>query len=337
MKKWLLFLLMFSFISPVWAEKMATFTDFNKPDNIFIDNELVVITEGTNIFLYSPKDFKLLKKFGKQGEGPQEFIVDSYNPLRIKLQPDYIQVNSLRKISYYTRKGDYIKELKHNIYFGFADFFPIGDQFVGFELEQKDQKTFLLASMYDANLQKIKEFYRKKMPPRQGQKFRILEESVYICTAGDKIFLDGDTDFIINIFDKKGEKCFAIQPKYEKLKFTDKDKDDILNYFQTNPNSKPYIEQIKSNLIYPDYFPAVRNFIAVDQKLYVQLFSKKEGKTEFYIFDQDGKFLEKVWLPIKITNPVEPLQLYTIYNGKLYQLIENIDEENWELHVNDIK
>jgi hypothetical protein len=33
---------------------------------------------------------------------------------------------------------------------------------------------------------------------------------------------------------------------------------------------------------------------------------------------------ERLWYP------------YVIKNGKLYQLIENLDEEEWELHVTEI-
>ncbi|MCP5103735.1 MAG: hypothetical protein GY950_10175, partial [bacterium] len=133
------------------------------------------------------------------------------------------------------------------------------------------------------------------------------------------------------------KKLHSINPEYKKIKFTDRHKEEIWDFFKTNPVTRKAYEQIKKNLEFPDYFQAVRNFVAADQKLYVQTFKRKDGKTEFFIFDDNGKFLKTAWLPIRVHVAVDEKQLFTIHGGKLYQLIENEDEEEFELHIDEIK
>jgi len=54
------------------------------------------------------------------------------------------------------------------------------------------------------------------------------------------------------------------------------------------------------------------------------------------VFDIKGKFLKKLFLPYKFMNPVDEYPI-AVKSGKLYQLIENEDEEKWELHITVIK
>jgi hypothetical protein len=67
----------------------------------------------------------------------------------------------------------------------------------------------------------------------------------------------------------------------------------------------------------------------------VQTFKREKEKSEFYIFDLDGKLIRKVMAPIR---EAEFLLAYpfTIANGKIYQVTENEDTEEWELHIDNI-
>jgi hypothetical protein len=66
----------------------------------------------------------------------------------------------------------------------------------------------------------------------------------------------------------------------------------------------------------------------------VQTFKKKQGSTEFLIFDLDGKYLKTTFLPLVYQDILTPY-LYAIDGGRLYQLAENEDEE-WELRISGI-
>ena len=76
-KKMMVILLTVLLAALLGAEtKVIPMPDLMKPQLILLDKTQMYITEDTSIFIYSLKDFKLIKKFGKRGEGPQEFIVN---------------------------------------------------------------------------------------------------------------------------------------------------------------------------------------------------------------------------------------------------------------------
>lgn len=330
----LIMILLFSGYS--FAEKVATFTEFNKPGAIVVDDRQIIVTEGTTVFLYSTKNYRLEKKFGKKGEGPQEFQTVFDIGLRVKLQPDRILVNSYGKLSYFTRDGEYIKEKRHTVGAGGGELFPMKDGFAAAGFARAENQFFITVEIYDTDIKKIKEIFRMPLPLR-GQKYKVLEKAIYMQATTDKIYVAGESGFVIRVFDRSGKELYTIKEDYDNVTFTDRNKKEILDYYKTSPNTRQLYDRIKNSLEFPARFQAIRTFIAADQKLYVQTFLRKDGKTEFYMFDDNGKLLKKVWLPIHIHLPVERYQLFTVHGGKLYQLIENEDREEWELHIEKIE
>ena len=90
-----------------FAEIIATLDEVMKPTAIEIDDQNLYVVEGTSVYIYSLKDFKLVKKFGKKGEGPKEFKMMI---TRIITQKDDLLINSFGKISFYSKNGKFIKE-----------------------------------------------------------------------------------------------------------------------------------------------------------------------------------------------------------------------------------
>ena len=69
----------------------------------------------------------------------------------------------------------------------------------------------------------------------------------------------------------------------------------------------------------------------VDDKIFILTFKEKDDKAEFLILSLKGKLLQKVFLPLKKISVVDYYP-YTIDDGRFFQLIENQETENWELH-----
>ena len=90
MKKFILFILTLTFVSPGFAEKVATLQEINKPWTFFVDQDRFYISETVSVYIYSLKDFKLIKKFGRRGEAAGEFIV--VNKIGVNIQPDYDKI-----------------------------------------------------------------------------------------------------------------------------------------------------------------------------------------------------------------------------------------------------
>jgi hypothetical protein len=191
---------MFALISR--AEKLATLTDFMKPTYLAVDEVQFYVIEKAQVYVYSLKDFSLKKKFGKAGEGPQEFkIGGDPDDLILFPQPDYLFFNSLGKISFFTKGGKFIKEKRTTSQIPL--FQPMGSQFVGAAmLFGEDRSLSFAVNLYNENLEKVREIHRQKMVSRGRLQFPIIRPSFSV--SDNKIILRGEGGFLVNIFDKNG-------------------------------------------------------------------------------------------------------------------------------------
>ena len=147
----LIILLCISFFG--FTEKVRTFPDLFNPTRIMVDEDRLYIVEFPHVFIYSLKDFSLIKKVGRKGEGPQEFLPG----LNLLPYPDHIIINSRGKISYFTKTGDFIKEVKCPFAGGVE---PCEDTFVGLGYRRgndKDPVNYTTIDVYDQNFKKIRE------------------------------------------------------------------------------------------------------------------------------------------------------------------------------------
>ncbi len=325
----ILFLIFLVFSYLVYGEKLATLPDLLKPGTIVIDEDRFYVTEQTTIFIYSLKDFKMMKKFGKAGEGPGEFL----NFALAVPHSDHLLINSLGKVSYYTKDGVFEKELKTGGGLFNAQFLPLDEGFVGTRVTQENEIIFITVNYFDSQLKKVKELYRMKSPVQRGGKIEVLERSMSYQTYDNKIFIVGKEGFIIDVLDHTGKPLFSINQQYQKVKFTSEDEKKFRELIKLQ--ARQQYDLFKDRLAFPDYFPEILNFFIDDNKIYVATWKWENDKIEFFIFDMKGKVLKHLFIPFVFQNALQPYPA-VIKGGKLYQLIENDDEE-WELHVTKVE
>ena len=114
-KKILLVFQMLFLSSFIFGAKVAVLPGINHPYGFRVDGDRFYVTEGVTIFIYSTKDYQLKKKFGKEGEGPGEILLDrrrGNDEIGISIRPDYLIVNSIFKVLYFTKQGEYVKEIR---------------------------------------------------------------------------------------------------------------------------------------------------------------------------------------------------------------------------------
>ncbi len=332
----------------VFPAAVVPLPDFFNPDSITVDDRHVYITEFPTIYIYSLKDFQLKKKLGRQGEGPQEFNRFAL----LSIHGDYLVVSDRSKVLYYTKDGDYIKEIKARsiMHWGVR---PIGNRFVGKSKIREKNIEFDTANIYNSNLEKINNIFKTKFffqVEAGGKKCDAIEiRGLQFQVFNDKIFFKRGKHFIIDVFDPSGKILYTIHHEYEKIKISDADKKRYHDYFKTvHPWKRMYESLIKKEIYFSEFFPAIQLFIVADEKIYVLTYKKEKEKSEFVILDLEGKLLKKVFLPFnqsdewfhysltKLASHYSPHAAFTIKNGKLYQLMENDDEETWELHISEI-
>jgi len=339
MKRLVFSIIVFLLAGFILAEKVATFPQLIKPFYIMTDDTHLIITDGPTINTYSLKDYTPIKRFGRAGEGPQEFKLNkrrSAGSVHIYVHPDYILANSLGKVSYFTIDGKFIKERPTNGSPGIR-FQPLGNQFVGEGFVNEDNTYYSIRNIYGADFKRGKELYRRKsFSQPEGDMNPFYMTSPIMQVYGDHIYINDAEELKLHVFDAKGDKLSPITCDYKPLPVTEEYKAAIMNWYRTYPSFKDLYNLWKDRLKFPKYRPSIRWFNVVDQKVYV-LTNKKDGdKSEFIIFDLEGKLLKRVMVLLKEKD--ERLFCpYTIKNGKIFQLIENGDEEEWELYVTAIQ
>ena len=332
----IVFSLFLFFQSIVLAERIAVLPEINNPGFDFIfDRDQFYVIEGAVVYIYSMRDFKLKKKFGKKGEGPEEFKVRIDDHVYITPWPEYILVESVGKISYFSRDGRFINERRVPSNYSLLQPLSV-NKFVGFvnELNKKKRILHQVLGIFDQNLSKVKEIclcdhnlQEKGLTLLRGTfLFRLYKESIFVSLWGG--------DFILHCYDKNGELKFTIQDKkFRKRKVSKKDVERIHDYFKLY--HKEFYAKNKNFIKLKEYWPAIGIFFIDSDIVYVATYVRKLIQQRemwlFYLYDINGKLLKKVYLPLVDRDIWAPYP-YNIYNGKLYQLIENEDTEQWELH-----
>jgi hypothetical protein len=334
----ILFIVFVFFLSAVFLSgQIVPLPEIQKPETIIVDQNQILITEFPHVYIYSLKDTRLIKKFGKAGEGPREFFTYvriQYDPQN----PQYIVVGSHMKMSYFTRKGEFVKEVRSKTSSAANVYKPVGKHYAAYGIQQVDKTVFSTINLHDENLKKIKELVRwenifqqgKPLNPTDtdmaGGQFRIFE---------NKVFFMHREDGRIEIFDENGEKLKTLSYKYDRVPVTQKDRDAIDEHFKTDPRFRQFYDVFKAQVKYPGYWPSTIDHLVAANRLYILTNKKSGDKSEFVIFDMDGKLLKKVMVPLKFANPRETYP-FTINYGKLFQLADNEDTEEWELHVHEV-
>lgn len=327
----------------LYAQRVATFSELVDPRYLIVDNRQVIISDYPHIYLYSLDNFSLEKKISGAGEGPGEVYIPLENMnlkergLLITVCPDTIAASSVGRVSYFKRNGDFIKltKIPYNIN---SKFLFLGEKLLGFIPRNGKLSVFL----FDSNLDKRKkiqvcDYWLTFDDNKMENFFDRAGDTLLAAVHDNKIFLTrGDAPVLaIDVYDFNGDKRFTINHPVEKVKIPMDFVDRIHKHFRLkfrNKNSDYFIK----NLNLPDYFPAVRTFYTADRKLYVITFKEEAGKTEVLVFASGGKFQGKIHLPVKERNP-EQLFPFSFSNDRFYQLVENEENETWELFVTPIK
>ena len=329
MIKFLVFIL---FISNILnASKVVELPNLNKPNSITIDNNQIFIVDRANIFIFSIDNFGLIAKFGKIGEGPGEFINED---IFLQILSDRILVNNTSKKLFFSKNGKYMKETKIPSYVNNVK--KIGNNYIGFkwDINPKADDFYISYNLYDSNFKKLKELHRGKAMIHKNRTRDIFEIFFYDVVK-NKIVIAHRKGFFLDIFDIDGNKLNSITRNNKPIHFGEKDKKEIVSYWNSQPYYKGFYKRMKKRLNFPKYFPEIYQCRVSSTKIYIMTYLKKDNKRECFIYDLDGKYLKRIFLPLKNESPVDH-GIFTIYNDKLYQIIENLNDEIWELHIHDL-
>ncbi len=343
MRKFILVFLLIFLTTLGFAEKIAEFPDVVKPESILVDGDNLVVGLEYSVQVYSLKTFKLRTKFTRKGEGPGEV---KETPLVYPL-PDSFMLFAWGKLLWFSKDGELLKEKK--IKNEFIVVKPVKENLVASQefYDPQGQISTLKYYRLNSKTEIIKDIYTR--PNRDTNKssaggvfneFKMITHYLDMCTYDDKIFIaDTQKGFFIDVFDYKGNHLYSINKKFEKVKVGEDFKEKIIAELKASRLSRIW-PRIKNVVTFYEYFPPIRSFFVADGKIYVTTFKEKDGKHELIVLDLKGNILKRVFLPFKAWRVFKinsrQVDLFTVKDGKLYELIDNEVKELYELHVTDL-
>lgn len=349
MKKISTFLVIMLFIALIpsgnlFCEKKTVLDGLNRPETLVVDKDKLFIIEGVEISILSTKNYKLLKKMGKEGEGPQEFkrmpalFISS---IIVYPQKDQLFINNVGKVLYFDRDGNFKSEKKINL--PFCRFAPVGKNYIGLSMERGDKGVVIATNLYDNKFERKKTLFQLPDFAPRGKKINPLKmalanKTLIYESTGDKVFVPTPQGEV-HVFNEAGEKVYAINHDYPKFEVTKELKKKLHVFFMNDYRFKRNYEQDHSqnNIQFPDHLPVLQELRVTKDRVYVvSFFTDKKDHHLTFIFDtKDGTFIKKQYLPIRSANLFE-VYPFTIGNGSVYQTIENEADEEWELFVEKI-
>jgi hypothetical protein len=276
----------------ILSAKIVPLTDMAKPESITVGSDYIYIVDFPGIYIFNKADFSLVKKFGRIGEGPQEFnqfaCTFAHN--------NQLIVCDLVKALFYSSDGNYKKEVKHPNYI-WRELTPVGNKFVGKGRFNEGRIDYIVLNIYDARLKTEKRLAKYKM--WSMGKNMIDYRNLQFATYKDKIFVKPFINkFTLDVYDTTGKKLYSINRKYEKVEVSDADIQRYHNYFRYYAKVRKNYENIRKELQFADTFPAIQTFTVADENIYVVTYKKKDLNSEVLVLDLKGKLLKTVYLPL---------------------------------------
>jgi hypothetical protein len=313
------------FSIPSYPEVLTSFPDIGKPYVLRIDGGYIYITDQYSVLVYDQKTFKLVKRLGKMGEGPQEF--KSYP--KITFTSDRLILCDVYKIIIYSKDFKLIREI--NLHFTADRVIPIEGNFILKISKDFNKKEHTVFALYNSKLEKIKDLVIEPPDP-DDHEFLITPRTV--CRSwNDKVYIaQPEKGFYIEVFNKKGEKLYQIEKNIEKIKSGEKHRklvmDEVLYFlgrrrFERGRQRGAFDRPIK------EYLPPFRNFWVLDDRIYMKTYDITETKEKYIIMDLKGNILMTVFLPKVFWENL------TFNKNKFYYLEDN-EEEGWVLQAVDL-
>ncbi len=338
MKKLLMVLivLILLFVKFVFPADSVSLEGLSRPSILLVKYDRIYILEQASVYIYSLKDFKLIKKFGKAGEGPEEFKYSASDgkPLAMSFSDNSLMVSSDHRSSYFDLDGNYIKEEKvpvdkilFSIEYGFVGVGP---------MPPKDKKQFLGFTIHDKKFTSQKAVFVSDVEINNPKKLILpITSFTYNPVYKNKIYINANSDdFIINVYNSNRDKEYTIKKKYPKIQIPKSFKKDALNFFKNSPRFKRSYEFIRKILSVRKNFPPIRDLQITDDHIYVITFKRQGDLWECIKMDLKGNEKGKTFIALNTYEhfTMYPL-LYSIHKGNIYTLVEDEEDEIWKIHI----
>lgn len=332
--------------------RSGTLAELKNPYMLAVEGDRCYVIEGATVFVYSLKDFRLLRKFGKAGDGKGEIRVPMEGANTIRLASRGVLVESHRKLLLFSREGKLLKENYKSPYR--TQYTPVGKNFAAkkYIFDRENNIQYMAVTLFDAQFKEIKELHREKwfqQYTRTGFQIQLFSDYLNFEVYKDRIYIErSPRGFRIDVYDADGNKLYHIKRSHARLIVTDADKEEALKALRKDRKAELMIKMLgswekvkeKMAVVFPVYKPPIRNFQLNNGKIYVRTFKEQNNSDQYIIMDLKGKAPRTVFLPIPPRPGVEEkmydARFHYISDNTYYYLKENKELGVWQLRIVEI-
>jgi hypothetical protein len=329
-------------MGPLGAEQVVLPEVLN-PNALAVHADYLYVMEETSILVFKLPDYQFVKRFGKSGEGPMEFSrFVTLTPLR-----DRLWINSMGKISVFSLKGDFMEVKKSPGQFRTL-VLPLGDKHIGRLMQRGDEGMSSSLVLFDAGMNKLKELAplpfgggpggggpggRGGRPGAGASLVFPMTPSLMAGNGQTAAVAAWDTFRILLVADGGKSVKTVEKTGFQRPSLGQSDKKAYEESLKRRFGTR--WPQMKERISFGEFYPALGELFFDGSDLIATTWKMEKTLTQVYRFAPDGRELGVLLLPLRNQAPLERFPL-TVGNGRVYQLVENEDEE-WELVVTELK
>lgn len=311
------------------GEKVCDLNEVMRLEKLLVENDRAYLAEEFKIHIYSLDKKKHISSFGKKGEGPGEFLYRSNTHIGTK----EISIDTNNKILFFSKNGKFIRELRKN--FTLFRMIPVGQNYINHSLDfdAKDINKALVYNVVGTNFKKIKDICNDSHSGllikeiRKGGRYNwpVPRIRPILAVYKDKIFMgDPEKNISIKVFDPMGNLKRTINSEYKRIKTTAEFKEHFMDEQKKDKNWER--TKARKKFVFRNFFPAYEWFLVKNDLIYLFTHIKTGDHRECLIINMDGKLIKKT--KVKFLDK----EMIDISGEFFYYVIENEDEEIWELH-----
>jgi len=317
--------------------------DVDSDGNIFF-----IVSRGFEdfIFKFGAKG-NFLSSFGRRGQGPGELETPRF--LRVdELEQIHVSDNVRKKICFYEKNGDLIKEISFTANYRIATLLGNGKILAmkGSFNREEGRGEFPII-LCDEELEEIKILHPGRYMPnftlaKKANGLRLyIDYNVWRISKGLIYVGNYGSGYEFLIYDTEGNLLRKIRKEYQKVKVPDQEKEKIFNWLKNNFD--PF-ERVKHKLYFPEFYPPFQFFFLYEEsRLYVMTYEKGKGPNDFVydIFNPDGIFIGRIELGnygnLASSPIINPLPLNVVAKNNLLYCLREKDSGYKELVVYKMK
>lgn len=345
----LAFLIFFATAGLGYAEKVAELDEVMLPSMLAADGEHLFVLDGIRVHVYTIKDWRHLRSFGKEGNGPGEFTTNFVNRLTMILDKGDLFLSNFNKMARFTPQG----KLKMEKAFPFMvmQSVPMGKDYVITRfMPGEGGINSQSVRIYDKDLKEKAVLYsRPDISMQRSRKLDCPNEQIFVRVHDGRVYVqDQRPGTRVLVFDSNGTKRMELPLPVERIPMPQRYKDEVVEWARTavtqiadfQNRSGLTLEQILQMIDFHEILPGARNFLVrKNGDMLIETYEKKNGKARFLGFDLQGKIKGECFLtdPEPGQTKMMPYAGYTVYGDRFYFLKDNPDEETWELHAERLR